>query len=186
MIYTLLKQIAVILPILFSVVIFAKKRESTLTLMDSTADLIRFIIPVCPMSLQTSGKQMVIRKGRPIFFKTQKASDYQKIIRLYASQHRPKEPWECPIYLQVDYFLERPARLNTKAHGAGAQYHDKRPDLDNLQKGTQDAFKGFWLDDSQIVALNIRKYYCPFGEKPWIAISMSKLNKYNDQETKGV
>lgn len=138
-------------------------------------DLIKFIIPVCPMSLQTSGKQMIIRKGRPIFFKTQKASDYQKIIRLYASKYRPSVPWDCPIHLQVDYYLERPMRLNTKKFGVCAQYHDKRPDLDNLQKGTQDAFKGFWKDDSQIVALTLRKFYAPAGSQPWIDVQMNKL-----------
>jgi Holliday junction resolvase RusA-like endonuclease len=145
-------------------------------------DLIKFIIPVCPMSLQTSGKQMIIRHGRPIFFKTQKASDYQKIIRLYASKYRPNTPWECPIHLQVDYYLERPARLNAKKYGTCAQYHPKRPDLDNLQKGTQDAFKGFWLDDSQIVALTLRKFYASVGSQPWIDVKMNKLTENNHEK----
>lgn len=118
---------------------------------------------------------MIIRKGRPIFFKTQKANDYQKIIRLYASKYKPIKPWECPIHLKVDYYLERPNRLNTKKLGICEQYNPKRPDLDNLQKGTQDAFKGFWLDDSQIVALTLRKFYCPFNKQPWIDIEMNKL-----------
>ena len=138
-------------------------------------DRIMFIIPVCPMSLQTSGKQIIIRKGRPLFFKTPKASDYQKIIRLYANKYRPKTPWSCPIRMVVDYFLPRPARLNTKKIPACQQYAEKRPDLDNLQKGTQDAFQGFWEDDSQIVELSMRKFYCAVGERGRITLELIKL-----------
>jgi len=140
-----------------------------------TEESISFVIPVCPMSLQTSGKQMIIRKGRPIFFKTQKASDYQKIIRLYASKYRPIKPWVCPIRMEVDYFLSRPVRLNAKKIPACSQYADKRPDLDNLQKGTQDAFKGFWEDDSQICELSLRKFYCAVGQSEQIRVKLIKL-----------
>ena len=143
-----------------------------------TEESLRFIIPVCPMSLQASGKQMIIRNGRPIFFKLKKAVDYQKIIRLYASKYRPAKPWECPIHLQVDYYLDRPMRLNTKKIASCAQYCPKRPDLDNLQKGTQDAFKGFWLDDSQIAQLTLRKFYAPLGKEAWIDIQMNKLPSF--------
>jgi Holliday junction resolvase RusA-like endonuclease len=73
--------------------------------MSDESGKIRFVIPVCPMSLQTSGKQMIIRNGKPIFFKTQKATDYQKIIRLYARNYRPKQPWDCPIDLTVIYYF---------------------------------------------------------------------------------
>lgn len=138
-------------------------------------DSISISIPVCPMSLQTSGKQMVIRNGRPIFFKTKKASDYQKAIRLYASAFKPKTPWDGPIHLKVDYYLERPQRLNGKKQSPECVYHDKRPDLDNLQKGTQDAFRDFWIDDSQICSLSLRKYYCAKGEEPRIVFHMIQL-----------
>ena len=138
-------------------------------------DHIMFVIPVCPMSLQTSGKQMIIRKGRPLFFKTQKASDYQKIIRLYANKYRPKTPWSCPIRMVVDYILPRPTRLNTKKTLPCEHYADKRPDLDNLQKGTQDAFHGFWEDDAQICELSIRKFHCAFGGDARIIVELQKL-----------
>lgn len=138
---------------------------------------ISLTIPVNPMSLQSSGKRMVIRNGKPVFFKTKKASDYQKIIRLYTTQFKPKQPWDCPIHLKVDYYLERPQRLNSKKHSPECIYHDKRPDLDNLQKGTQDAFKDFWIDDSQICSLSLRKYYCGKGEEPRIVFNMIQLTQ---------
>jgi Holliday junction resolvase RusA-like endonuclease len=124
------------------------------------------------MSLQSSGKRMIIRHGRPVFFKTKRASDYQSIIRLFARKYRPVAPWECPITLCVTYYLERPARLNKKSITTDPIPHDKRPDLDNLQKGTQDALEGFWLDDAQICSMHLFKRYCEKGGSPRIVITI--------------
>jgi Holliday junction resolvase RusA-like endonuclease len=141
---------------------------------------IAFCIPIVPMSLQMSGKRLQIRNGKPIFFKTSKASNYQKFIHLYSQRYLPQKPWDCAIKLEVDYFLERPMRLNNKKTSPCAILHTKRPDLDNLQKGTQDALKCFWVDDSQIASLNIRKFYVEAGGKPSIKVKISKLESINE------
>lgn len=138
---------------------------------------IAFSIPITPLSLQMSGKRLQIRNGKPIFFKTKKASDYQKIINLYSIKYKPKAPWDCAIRLEVDYFLPRPMRLNTKKTPQYVLRHTKRPDLDNLQKGTQDALRDFWLDDSQIADLAIRKFYVAVGQQPCIKIRITKINE---------
>jgi Holliday junction resolvase RusA-like endonuclease len=141
---------------------------------------IAFSIPITPMSLQMAGKRLQIRNGKPIFFKTKKASDYQKIINLYSIKYKPQSPWDCAIRLEIDYFLERPMRLNTKKTPQCALPHTKRPDLDNIQKGTQDALRDFWIDDSQIADLAIRKYYVAVGQQPSIKIKISKLESINE------
>jgi len=120
---------------------------------------------------------MMIRNGRPIFFKTKKASDYQKIIRHYACHFKPKKPWGGPIHMSVAYYIERPNSLNTKKFSGRAIRHTKRPDLDNLQKGTQDALRDFWIDDSQICSLAITKYYCAKGESPRIHFVIIKADE---------
>lgn len=130
------------------------------------------------LSLQSSGKRMLIRNGRPLFFKNKRATDYHKLIRAYVARYLPKQPFLEPLHVRVDFYLERPARLNGKKHFAGAIAHDRRPDLDNLQKSLQDALSGFWHDDSQVASLSLRKFYAAKNENPTIHIQINKLTEH--------
>lgn len=138
---------------------------------------IEFILPVCPLSLQTSGKRLMIRKGKPLFFKTKKATDYQSVIQLFSNAYKPAQPWEGPLMMQITFMLRRPERLNKKGINTGRLFCDRRPDLDNLIKGTQDALKGFWIDDSQICGLIAKKNYCAKGEEPCIMVAIDKITQ---------
>lgn len=131
-----------------------------------------FTIPVCPQSLQFSGRRVMVRNGKPIFFKQKKAADWIKVVEWYAVPHRPASPFDGPLTLEAVYVLKRPVALNAKKHPRTRIPCTKRPDLDNLQKNLQDSIKGFWLDDAQIVHLNIRKYYAAVAETPKIEISI--------------
>lgn len=133
---------------------------------------ITFTIPVCPASLQFSGKRVMVRAGRPIFFKQKKASDWEKIVGWYANPHRPANALEGPLKLAVTYVLKRPIALNAKRYSRERIPAPKRPDLDNLQKNLQDAVKGFWIDDAQIVKLDISKCYAAVAETPRIEITI--------------
>jgi Holliday junction resolvase RusA-like endonuclease len=78
------------------------------------------------------------------------------------------------LILRSFTILERPSRLNIKSFTEEAIRHTKRPDLDNLQKGTQDALREFWVDDSLICSLHISKWYAPIGKPACIVVEMSK------------
>ena len=138
-------------------------------------NFVEFTIPVCPMSLQASGKRMMVRNGKPMFFKTKKATDYQKIVSLFSNPYRPDKPWDGPVCIQYIFILPRPERLNNKKTPAKLIPCEKRPDLDNLIKGTQDALQGFWNDDSQICGLVARKYYCEKNKSPRIIVGIYKV-----------
>jgi Holliday junction resolvase RusA-like endonuclease len=129
-----------------------------------------FKIPIEPKSLQFSGKRMMVRNGRVQFFKTSEATRYQGTIAAFARPHTPQEPLEEPLIVDFIFILPRPQRLNTKSHHPGRIPCDKRPDRDNLVKGTQDALKGFWKDDGQIFDGRIGKYYAAMNEQPHIEI----------------
>lgn len=138
---------------------------------------IRFTLPVCPQALQTSGKRMVIVGGRPRFFKNRKAQVYLDAIGGLAGQYRPASPFRGPISLDLFFVLPRPKSLMTKTAPDGLIPHTKRPDLDNLVKGTQDGLSlaGFWADDSQIFAGNPAKFYSEKGGQARIAVSITEI-----------
>jgi len=112
-----------------------------------------FVIPVAPKSLQFGGKRLCVIGGHARFFKDKKATAYQDEIRYRVRDHLPKVPHGGPLCLALTFNLPAPKAM--KRIGPAV----KRPDLDNLIKGTQDALSDFWEDDSQIVRLFAQKFY---------------------------
>ena len=135
---------------------------------------ISFVIPIEPKSLQFSGKRLMVRAGKPMFFKTAQASSYQRTIALLAKQFQPKTPIEGPIKVDFIFILSRPKRLLRKSDPEGLIPHDQRPDRDNLQKGTQDALRAFWHDDGQIYAGETHKFYAEKNGTAQIIVYISK------------
>jgi Holliday junction resolvase RusA-like endonuclease len=135
---------------------------------------ISFVIPLEPKSLQFSGKRLMIRAGKPMFFKTSKASSYQSTITLLSRKYAPKQPLEGPIKVDFIFILPRPKNLFRKSDPEGLIPCDKRPDIDNLRKGTQDAIKGFWKDDGQIYSGETMKFYAEKNGAARIVVNISK------------
>ena len=102
---------------------------------------------------------MIIRGGKPIFFKNAKAAEYQRTIKVLAKAHRPENPFDGPLVVDFVFIIPRPARLNRKSDPDGLIPCPARPDRDNLQKGTQDALSDFWIDDGQIFDGRTAKFY---------------------------
>lgn len=119
----------------------------------------------------------MVRGGKPIFFKTKKAVWFIDLVALFSKSHLPPRPCSGPIRMAVVYVLERPQALSGKKHNQGRILHTKRPDCDNLQKGVQDALKGFWLDDAQICDLHVTKVYAAKGESPKIEIKIESIDE---------
>ena len=65
-----------------------------------------------------------------------------------------------PIMVEITFVIHRPKRL-----GAGQrEYHDKRPDLDNLVKSVLDALP--IADDARVVKIVADKFYASSDEGP--------------------
>jgi len=137
--------------------------------------MIEFTIPVDPMSVQFSGKRVMVRAGKPIFFKQKKVVKWEQSIEWLTAPYRPAVLLEGALEMKVLYVLRRPKVLMAKKHSTDRIWNIHRPDLDNLQKGLQDAIKGFWHDDAQIVRLNLGKCYAAIGEDPKIEVKINKL-----------
>ena len=119
----------------------------------------------------------MVRGGKPVFFKTKRAVWFIDLVALFSKSHLPPRPHAGPIRMAVTYVLERPQALSKKTHNQGRILHTKRPDCDNLQKGVQDALKGFWLDDAQICDLHVTKVYAAKGESPKIEIKIESIDE---------
>lgn len=138
-----------------------------------------FTIPVTPKPLQFSGKRIFVVAGKPRFFKDAKALAYQRDISFFCRRHLPDTPHACPLALTLTFVLPRPLKLKKSDSIAAV----KRPDLDNLIKGTQDALSDFWRDDSQIVYLVALKSYATEGMAPCIGILIQDAsNLFSDAQ----
>jgi Holliday junction resolvase RusA-like endonuclease len=135
---------------------------------------ISLTLPISPRSIQFSGKRVMVRAGRPVFFKNKQAVGFQSQVASYAASSAPPELLTCPISLSVVFVVQRPKALGGKRHPAGRIPAVKRPDLDNLVKGLLDAIKGYWVDDSQIVSMQLQKHYAAKEEKPHIHITIDE------------
>lgn len=135
---------------------------------------ITFTIPVCPMAVQTAGKRMVVVDGKPRFFKHPKAQAYLDALEVLGRQYAPPTPFAGPIHLKLTFILPRPKTLCRKSDPKERIPHTKRPDLDNLIKGTLDGLSlaGFWVDDAQIYKCVLVKEYAELGGEPRIIVSI--------------
>lgn len=98
------------------------------------------------------------------------------LVKLAAIPYRPGKPFTGPIRLDLTFILPRPKNLKRKSHPEGWIPHSKRPDRDNLVKGTQDGLSaaGFWLDDAQIYDGRAAKYYAERDGKPRIIVGIEE------------
>ena len=73
------------------------------------------------------------------------------------------EPFNEPLALALKFVIKRPDN-DCKDIVGKEFFHTKKPDLDNLAKGTMDALNGYaWRDDSCICSLHLTKYVSAVG-----------------------
>jgi len=87
----------------------------------------------------------------------------EESIRFQSLKHRPADPLECPIMLNLVFCMPAPKSIGKKERAlavASMQSHTKKPDIDNLCKTVMDSLNGwFWVDDAQISELQAIKVY---------------------------
>lgn len=138
---------------------------------------IRFTLSVCPQVIQGGNRIGRSKAGKAFIFSSKQKSGYQLLVQAEASRHRPRTPLTGPIRLDLIFVLPRPQSLMRKCDPDGMIPHTKRPDRDNLIKGTQDGLSaaGFWLDDSQIFAGDTAKCYAEKHGQPRIIVRIEEV-----------
>ncbi|WP_404335818.1 RusA family crossover junction endodeoxyribonuclease [Planococcus rifietoensis] len=115
-----------------------------------------------------------VAQGRPragksfadktVLYDPAKSRDFKSYVRLVAAQHAPAKLIDGPIHLNVDFYRSVPKKFQTKPKleliEKGLLLPTTKPDVDNYIKGIKDGMnKVMWHDDSQVVSLNVRKFY---------------------------
>lgn len=125
--------------------------------------MISFTLPIDPVA---KGRPRFSRQGHA--FTPMKTRRFETDIILLSNKYKPLKPICGPISLSVKFYFAAPKRPKHKEHIV-------RPDLDNLIKGIKDAFnKRFWLDDSQVNEMHIRKMYDYTNKQPRIEIEIGE------------
>jgi len=90
--------------------------------------------------------------------------------------YKPATPLEGPLKVSLTFIMPIPKSKSKKWKGAamaGSELPTKKPDIDNLAKLVLDSLNGvFWLDDKQVVVLNLIKIY---GAIPMTLIEIEEL-----------
>ena len=90
----------------------------------------------------------------------------------------PREMRTGPLHVVIDCRFPMPQTHAKKIGKKPWPAMTSRPDCDNLAKSICDALNGIaWLDDKQIVALDVRKIYAPPGHGGETEITVRELNQ---------
>lgn len=107
--------------------------------------------------------------------KTRKAEE-SLIAR--AIRFAPAEPLAGPLAVALTFVFAVPESWSRKKREAALRcelHHTTKPDVDNVVKSTLDALQGvFFLDDKQIVQLEVRKSY---GAVPMTRVTIEELTR---------
>jgi Holliday junction resolvase RusA-like endonuclease len=116
---------------------------------------------------------MVVRNGKPVFFKSARAKADHEMYLLLLKKHAPKEPIKGAIRLHVEFAFPHLSRTPKRERDL-AIYKTTKPDTDNMIKGLKDAMTelGFWLDDAQVCIEDVRKYHY---KKPAIYVEIEEI-----------
>lgn len=102
--------------------------------------------------------------GNTVLYDPLKSRNFKQYVSMIAAQHAPEELITGPIHLNLDFYRPTPKKYQTKPKQqlieAGKLLPTTKPDIDNLAKSVKDGLtKIIWQDDSQVVSMNIRKFY---------------------------
>lgn len=114
-----------------------------------------------------------------------RAQEWYATVAAALIPHKPAQPWDGPVKMTIDVFFARPQRLLTKKSPQGPMRHTATPDRDNLEKSITDALKvaGLYLDDSQICAGEVRKWYVAKGCAPGVIIVAEQIAETEEAPT---
>lgn len=129
-------------------------------------------------------EEKAIPKGRPRFvrrgnfvqaYTPKKTHDYEKrIAQIY--KERINEKYEGPIRILIKVEIKPAKSLSKKKTQEliEKQWHEQKPDVDNLAKAILDALNGIaYLDDSQIQELDVVKCW---SFRDCVTLQIEKLN----------
>lgn len=129
---------------------------------------------------QPRPKAQLIKRGPKPFihmYTPSTADGWKRLIEAAALPHRPRTPIEGPVRVDIDFIFPRPQRLLRRNSPDGEVLHTVKPDRDNTEKVALDALSrvGFWKDDCQVCAGEIRKFYASRRGTPGARVTIQTI-----------
>ncbi len=120
-----------------------------------TDTVIRFEVRGLPIP-QGSTRAWVLH-GKPVITSSAKGlTTWRRLVADVAQNHAPKEPWEGPVEIELDFGIPKPKSAPKRKR----VWPDKRPDLDKLTRAVLDALTYVvFADDSQVIEILASKDY---------------------------
>lgn len=119
-------------------------------------------------------KRVAVVNGRAKVYTPKKAkvNDFKRAAKKAASEAMSRmAPFTQPLAVELVYVMPRTLNQVWKTKPMPRLPHDKKPDMDNLQKATWDALNGIvWVDDSQICYLKCGKVIASGYEEPHVVM----------------
>ena len=102
-------------------------------------------------------------------------SAWRDHIAWNARQFRPNPPLQSACRVDMDWYMPRPKAARWKI------YCDVKPDIDNLEKETLDAFSdaGWWIGDQVVVSVNKNQFYETSITPPGLRLKVWTLTNDN-------
>lgn len=130
-------------------------------------DIIIETNPVSQLRPRISGNRM---------YDPKKVRDYKKYVAWETKRQWQKEPLQGAVKVKIDIYRDiqkTESKKNKKLKDEGVIRPTVKSDLDNYLKAVLDAMnKIAYVDDSQIVEINARKFY---SKNPRIEIKLTEM-----------
>ena len=123
---------------------------------------LRFSLEILPPTTTAQQKGVFVVNGKPRFFTKAKVKRGIDTLIAVLSPYRPAEPFTGALQVNIEWHFPYRKSERKGIVKAGVPIpHDRRPDLDNLEKGLLDAMTRlqFWRDDGQIAWKQTRKLW---------------------------
>jgi Holliday junction resolvase RusA-like endonuclease len=141
---------------------------------------ISFTVPGVPVAQPRQRHRVVTSGGRTFAQNYTPAKDpvntFKAAVRMAAAAAYQGPPLAGPLSVSLTFVMPRPGRLIWKKREMPRVWAPVKPDRDNLEKSLQDTLNGqLWIDDSQIVAGEVRKVYAAGDEQACVEVRVSVL-----------
>jgi len=138
-------------------------------------------IPGKPMGEPRAAHRVVNGFARK--FVPKASQEYRAIIQTHVAEAMKQtgaQTFVGPVMVYITALFELPKSKHKKKHPPRLDWCTKKPDTDNIAKIVCDALNGVaWMDDSQVVTLNVAKYMLPQGRPSSLKISIYAAGEAN-------
>ena len=139
-------------------------------------ETVSFFVPcIPPKTTSQSAMRLVAIPGKGVrTFKSKKGKQAEADLLNLLKPYAPEQRLEGALSMRVAWIWPWRKSDPKRVRKLGAIPYTSRPDLDNLTKMLGDTITrlGWWLDDSQVAELEIRK---ALGDSPGIGIAITRI-----------